>query len=400
MSIPSLLGQIIFFNHHRGFGRIRCDEIDETVFVHFSAIEGESRVLVPHELVRFDYQENPKGPRATRVQRLSQRLRGNILQLKRGKGQVSALPGGQRFDFEIEDLIGGKEEETSPGVAVEFSPFDAHTAKELVIVDPRPPLAQFSALPNWQAQLQRLEGQLLPETWGPMGYSSQTVLGVYLHRTFARLKEENKIERGRTDQGQAIAVFNTGLLAQDHQAVVAVMKVNEQPYKVKGKNHLPRPKWEFAGFVGENHPLLQHLEHPPSPPYYHEQPDALVYDPTRPIEVAWSDLLTDKEQTSMGVEVLDRALRASERRAKLDFGRVVPGYYAGEVRLFLPIALSHQAPPSLVAVLNRIPHRYEVIDIISRSEAYPLARQIGPIHSTWLSPGPSSTVPNGQLQKS
>lgn len=139
MSIPSLLGQIIFFNHHRGFGRIRCDEIDETVFVHFSAIEGESRVLVPHELVRFDYQENPKGPRATRVQRLSQRLRGNILQLKRGKGQVSALPGGQRFDFEIEDLIGGKEEETSPGVAVEFSPFDAHTAKELVIVDPALP---------------------------------------------------------------------------------------------------------------------------------------------------------------------------------------------------------------------------------------------------------------------
>lgn len=381
MTPPSLLGQVSFFNLRRGFGRIRSDEQREGIFVHFSTIEGEARALVPHELVRFDFREGPRGPRATRVRRLSTRLQGNVVTLRGRHGELTALPGGQRFTFDTSDLLSESPEPLTPGVAVEFSPFDAETAKELVVTDPRPPLSRFAALPSWQAQLAHLQRSLLPEPWHLLGPGQRSALDVYLHHTFARLQQENKIEQGRTPDGEPVAVFHTGLLDQTYREVLALLEPN--PQGEFGEGYLARPPWQLSGFVDSSHPSLQELEHLPSPAYYHDEPDELLFDPALPVEVPWAYLLHDASQAPVSTAHLHRCLNLANRLACFDLFRVRPAYYGGEMVLMLPLALSPPAPTTLVAVLARQAHRYLVIDLLSLAEAYPLTRLLGPIPAWW-----------------
>jgi cold shock CspA family protein len=388
----TLLGQVMFFNTKRGFGRIRSDELPEGVFVHFSAIEDGSRVLVPHELVRFSYRKSSRGLRATHVQRLSRRLDGQVLSFKGGKGKVLSQPGGRRFALHIEDLLPESVAQVRAGVALEFSPFEAQ-AKEAVVVDPRPPLQRFAHLSGWEAHLNRLAELARPEPWRYPGSTlrgSLPVLRAYLHHTFARLKQENKIEQGRDQQKNPIAAFNTGLLSRDGQEILALCALNRSPYDQK--SYLPRPRWQLAGFVPEAHPQVQHLEHAPSRAYYFDAPEDLIYDPTLPVDSNWEALLSDAAEALTATRQLREALIRSIRLANYDYQQAIPASYQGSVALLLPLNLSPQTRPSLAAVLERHPHRYIVLELLTLAEAYPLARLIAPVRPGWLHPASKKLV--------
>ncbi len=384
MATLPLLGQVMFFNPHRGFGRIRSDELPQGVFVHFSAIDGESRVLIPHELVRFDYKNSPRGPRATQVKRLSPRLSGSILYVKGHRGQVASLPGGRKFEFEEQDLIAGHLDQVRPGVAVEFSPFETHLAKEIVVVDPRSPLERFARLENWPNFLAQLADRLQPEKWHYPGSNrgGYSVLGTYLQFTFARLQAENKIEQGRNQQGKPIAAFDTGLMDQHGQEVYALFETNQDDYR--SKSHLPRPKWELSGFVAPNHPDLACLEHLPSRAYYFQALSQLIFDPTRPVLAHWEKIIQDARTASQAIQQLDLALKRGIKWATYDYQQVIPAFYHGEVVLLIPMNLSPKATPSLAGVLKQVNHRYHLVDLLSLEEAYSIARLLAPVRPGWL----------------
>lgn len=64
-------GKVKWFNESKGFGFIEQDS-GKDVFVHYSAIEGDGfRTLAEGEEVEFEVIEGPKGPQASKVNKIT-----------------------------------------------------------------------------------------------------------------------------------------------------------------------------------------------------------------------------------------------------------------------------------------------------------------------------------------
>lgn len=63
-------GKVKWFNDQKGFGFISMEENGKDVFVHHTVIEGEGfKTLRDGESVDYEYEDGPKGIRATKVTR-------------------------------------------------------------------------------------------------------------------------------------------------------------------------------------------------------------------------------------------------------------------------------------------------------------------------------------------
>ena len=64
------MGKVKWFNDQKGFGFI-ATENGKDVFVHHSVIQGDGfKTLQENETVEYDFEDGPKGMKATKVRRL------------------------------------------------------------------------------------------------------------------------------------------------------------------------------------------------------------------------------------------------------------------------------------------------------------------------------------------
>jgi len=63
-------GTIKWFNESKGYGFIQADDLNQDIFVHYTAIQGEGfKTLEEGEPVNFELVQGPKGPLASNVSR-------------------------------------------------------------------------------------------------------------------------------------------------------------------------------------------------------------------------------------------------------------------------------------------------------------------------------------------
>jgi CspA family cold shock protein len=61
-------GTVKWFSDQKGFGFITPDDGSKDVFVHHSAIQGTGfKTLAENDVVTYDVEQGPKGPRAVNV---------------------------------------------------------------------------------------------------------------------------------------------------------------------------------------------------------------------------------------------------------------------------------------------------------------------------------------------
>jgi len=66
-------GKVKWFNDQKGFGFITADVGGKDVFVHHSVIDGQGfRTLQDGEVVDYEFEDGPKGMKATAVRRTAE----------------------------------------------------------------------------------------------------------------------------------------------------------------------------------------------------------------------------------------------------------------------------------------------------------------------------------------
>lgn len=66
-----LRGTVKWFSDDKGYGFIERDDGEDDVFFHFSVLEGDGfKTIDEGAEVEFDQEMSPKGPKATRVEKV------------------------------------------------------------------------------------------------------------------------------------------------------------------------------------------------------------------------------------------------------------------------------------------------------------------------------------------
>ena len=82
-------GKVAFFNIQKGFGKINTQETEsKEVFIHFSQIHDDAKILLVGEEVEFEIESSPKGISAKNLVRLNDRIIGIIEQFDLGYGFI------------------------------------------------------------------------------------------------------------------------------------------------------------------------------------------------------------------------------------------------------------------------------------------------------------------------
>lgn len=66
-------GFVKWFNDSKGYGFIQVEGVDQDIFVHYSAIQGDGfKTLAEGQQVEFEMTQGPKGPQAANVTKAPQ----------------------------------------------------------------------------------------------------------------------------------------------------------------------------------------------------------------------------------------------------------------------------------------------------------------------------------------
>lgn len=386
-------GTVKFFDERRGFGMINPEDGSQAVFVHFTAIVGEPKVLVETEPVEFDAEPQPdKGPKAVQVKRLETRLKGKVVAFEKGYGRLEPEGGGESTFVHHTDILGDGFKTLEVDEVVDYTRVMGPKGPKAIRVkrDTRPPLEKFAVISDLDQKLEQLAVLAQKENWEYRHATStykRPILRSYLYYTFPRLQAEGKIAEAKTKDGP-LACFNTGLVTERQEPIFALLTEFKNP-------SAGDPAWILKGFHRESDRPLTHFGQRPDIANYFVDPSELLYD-TRIELVVDVDHVTGDNKERFPVQLrdneyalrgaLDGAISAAKRRIRRNYKTAIPHFYRGRLQLLLPLCMVAPERADLALVVGRENEVYRAATVLTLDMAYNNARLIARPDTEWLDP--------------
>jgi hypothetical protein len=260
-----------------------------------------------------------------------------------------------------------------------------------VTSDGRPPLERFAVLPYFEERLADLAELAQKENWNYKNNPSarpHAILDSYLHYTFKRLKEENKIAYAENPQKkQQLAAFNTGLMTKHFEPVFATFHANTHATATS--------PWVLIGFCTESqNPMTFFAEHPERANYFNEPVD-LIYDRRLKLVKNVPHIIEDRldrfpkqyqENPRNLPAILNMAVEQAETRVAANYKTAIPVFNRGRIHLLLPLCLEDPRRADLALVVGREGAVYKGYTVLTLDQAYNSARLLTRPDDEWLTP--------------
>lgn len=243
-------------------------------------------------------------------------------------------------------------------------------------------------IPHLDEKLTALADLAEPEEWDYQHTQDEhpkPILYNYLHYTYKRLAEENKI--GVSDDGQTIA-FNTGLVTQNQEPLFALAD----------HNHLPdaRQPWHFQEWCRRGQYEMTSFSQLPEMAHYFDDPSSLMFDSRKELRSNIEHIITDNKERfpepyrSMDNYVLQTFLKGAidnaRERVRRNYKTAIPQYYRGRIQLLLPLCITHPNTADLALVAEDHGAFYRASTCLTLDMAYNNARQLARPDRDWLQP--------------
>jgi hypothetical protein len=248
------------------------------------------------------------------------------------------------------------------------------------------PLYRFAYIPVIHERTEELAGLAEPEEWNyrptPQAIP-RPILYNYLHYTFARLEEEEKI--AITDDSQ-VACFNTGLVTINQEPLFMLFERNRQA----GADS----PWYFQRFVRKGEGFLNRFRALPQMAHYFDDPSDLVYDSRLDLRANVEHIVGDNRERfpdpfrSMDSYVIQTVLKGAldnaTERVRRNYKAAIPQFYQGRIQLLLPLCLGSPQLADLAIVVEKFDGFYRASTCLTLDMAYNNARQLAKPDRDWL----------------
>lgn len=400
-------GKVLFFNTQKGFGKILTDEkIPQDVFIHFTQIQDDAKILLSDEEVEFDIQMSSKGLYALNLKRIEERYIGIVEDFNFGHGFIKSS--NEKYFIHHSDVVGEGFKKIENGYEVEFSP-DASDkgliAKKIIIRDTRTAIDRFAFFQDWENSIQELKNIAQSEdgNWDYIKNKTEKfpVLESYITYTFLRLQQEDKIKYAtKNDGGKDLkfACFNTGLATAKQEEIFAYFEhVNNLNHSIsENKGYLKNPQWTFKAFDRESNRLMNNFAVKPELANYFQNAAELIYDSSKRLIPDFEHILDDRERRfpesfrSLGkplqVERVKSGIEAALTRIKRNYKTAIPQFYDDSIQLLLPLCLEDVEIADVALVVANEGEVYRANTILPLDWAYNNARLLAKPDREWLNP--------------
>lgn len=258
----------------------------------------------------------------------------------------------------------------------------------MLSADQTRPLYRFAYIPGIHERTQELAGLAENEDWDyrhtPQGIP-RPILYSYLHYTFARLKEQDKV--ATSDDGR-FACFNTGLVTETQEAIFMFFEKNR-------RSDASNP-WYFQRFCRKGEWYLNQFSTLPDIATYFEDPSDLVFDPRLEVRANMEHIANDNRERfpepfrSMDSYVIQTVLKGAldnaTERVKRNYKAAIPQFYQGRMQLLLPLCLAASHTADLALVVEQFEGFYRASTCLTLDMAYNNARLLARPDRDWLQP--------------
>lgn len=408
-------GRVKHYNLWKGFGFIEAEDGGPDIYAHITSLDGFPERF-PHlmegEAVLYDAE--PGEPDADGGERLRalvvspgpDRICGTVTEygFQEGYGSIEGEDGNAYF-LHHSNILGGGYKSAEPGDRVSFRPAEDGTkgaghkaiALQVKLGDPRPQLHRFGQFPaevtDWLDPLADLaddeDWEFHHELAGRGG--PRPVLREYVEKTFVRLLEERR--RGRltiveTDCEKPIAVFNSGLVTEDQEAIFALFEPNRRDNATS--------LWWWRAFVRESDRRLSEVAELPEPADYLDDIDQLFLRPddVRKMQVDVQHVVKDhlglfpeqlRSDPKMARLVLQGDIENLPDRLRRNYKAGVPQLYRGQPQMLLPLDLGGEGTRQDAAlVVEKMGSGYRASTMLGVDLAYCQSRLIARPDPEWL----------------